>query len=68
MKATQHEFFRPTPKTSLLGVLMIVVPYVSLTYFIKKERVSVNLNIFIIICFNKIFKQSIFPIRIAEKI
>lgn len=53
MKATQHEFFRPTPKTSLLGVLMIVVPYVSLTYFIKKERVSVNLNIFIIICFDK---------------
>ncbi|CAI6343642.1 unnamed protein product [Macrosiphum euphorbiae] len=38
LKATQHEFFRPTPKTSLLGVLMIVLPYFSLTYFIKKER------------------------------
>ncbi|XP_050539662.1 NADH dehydrogenase [ubiquinone] 1 beta subcomplex subunit 4 [Daktulosphaira vitifoliae] len=38
LKATQHEFFRPTPKTSLLGFLFIVVPFGTLTYFIKKER------------------------------
>lgn len=38
-KATQYEFFRPTPKTSVLGVLLIVIPYFTLTYYIKKERV-----------------------------
>jgi len=42
LKATQHQFFRPTPKTSMLGLLMIVIPYIGLTYTIKKERVCIN--------------------------
>lgn len=41
-KATQYEFFNPTVKTSLLGVLLFIVPYCTLTYFIKKERVSIK--------------------------
>lgn len=41
MKATQHEFFRPTTKNSLLGVLLFVIPYFSLTYVIKRERVRI---------------------------
>ncbi|XP_050432016.1 NADH dehydrogenase [ubiquinone] 1 beta subcomplex subunit 4 [Adelges cooleyi] len=38
MKATSNEFFRPTTKNSVLGILTIIVPYCALTYFIKKER------------------------------
>ncbi|XP_025418605.1 NADH dehydrogenase [ubiquinone] 1 beta subcomplex subunit 4 [Sipha flava] len=38
LKSTQYEFFKPTPKTSLLGILLLVVPYCTLTYVIKKER------------------------------
>lgn len=43
LKATQHQFFRPNPKTSMLGILLIVIPYCSLTYFIKKERVCIQI-------------------------
>ncbi|VVC26913.1 NADH:ubiquinone oxidoreductase, subunit NDUFB4 [Cinara cedri] len=38
LKATRYEFFKPNPKTSILGVLLLVIPYCTLTYCIKKER------------------------------
>lgn len=41
LKATQHEFFRPTTKNTILGVLLFVIPYCSLTYIIKRERVCI---------------------------
>lgn len=39
LKATQHEFFRPTTKNTILGALLFVIPYFGLTYIIKRERV-----------------------------
>ncbi|KAK8741091.1 hypothetical protein OTU49_002492 [Cherax quadricarinatus] len=38
MKATQYDHFKPTPRTSLLGFTMIVVPFVGYAWLLKKDK------------------------------
>ncbi|CAH2267869.1 jg12945 [Pararge aegeria aegeria] len=38
MKVTQFERFQPNPRTSLFGVLTIIVPMLTYGYFIWNER------------------------------
>ncbi|XP_050690875.1 NADH dehydrogenase [ubiquinone] 1 beta subcomplex subunit 4-like [Eriocheir sinensis] len=38
MRATQYDFFRPTPKASLLGFLAIVVPIASYAWLLKRDK------------------------------
>ncbi|KAK8374830.1 hypothetical protein O3P69_009113 [Scylla paramamosain] len=38
MRATQYDFFRPTPKASLLGTLMIVAPILGYGLLLKRDK------------------------------
>lgn len=42
MRMTRYDHFRPTPKTSLYGLALTVIPFLAITYFIKGKRVSNN--------------------------
>jgi NADH dehydrogenase (ubiquinone) 1 beta subcomplex subunit 4 len=38
MRATEYDHFRPTPKTSLYGLCVIVIPMVAFGYLVKRSR------------------------------
>jgi len=38
MKATRYDHFKPTPKSSLLGFVMLVVPIVGYGWWMKTDR------------------------------
>lgn len=38
MRMTRYDHFRPTPKTSLYGLALTVIPFLAITYFIKGKR------------------------------
>lgn len=39
MRATEYDHFRPTPKTSLYGLCVIVIPMLAFGYWVKTTRV-----------------------------
>jgi NADH dehydrogenase (ubiquinone) 1 beta subcomplex subunit 4 len=39
MRATEYDHFKPTPRTSLYGLFVIVIPMIAFGYWVKTTRV-----------------------------
>jgi hypothetical protein len=39
MRATEYDHFKPTPKTSMYGLGLVVVPIIVYAYLLKTSRV-----------------------------
>lgn len=51
MRATRYDHFKPTPRSSLLGVAMLAIPILGYGWWMKTSRVSTALDELFILLF-----------------